>query len=35
MAYDRIIDAELRGESMSEEEITMNDLVNEDNACIN
>ncbi len=30
-----IIDAELRGESMPEEEITMNDLVNEDNACIN
>ena len=32
---ERIIDAELRGESMPEEEITMNDLVNEDNACIN
>ena len=28
-------DAELRGESMPEKEITMNDLVNEDNACIN
>ncbi len=32
---ERIIDDELRGESMPEEEITMNDLVNEDNACIN
>ena len=32
---ERIIDAELRGESMPEEEITINDLVNEDNRCIN
>ncbi len=32
---EQIIDAELCGESMPEEEITMNDLVNESNACIN
>ena len=31
---ERIIDSELRGESMPEEEITINDLVNEDNGCI-
>ncbi len=32
---ERIVDAELCGESMPEEEITINDLVNEDNRCIN
>jgi len=32
---ERILHAEQHGESMPEEEVTMNDLVNEDNACIN
>ena len=30
-----IIDSELRGESMPEEEITINDFGNEDNGCVN
>ncbi len=32
---ERIIDSELRGESMPEEEITINDFGNEDNGCVN
>ncbi len=32
---DRILHAEQHGDSMPEEEVTMNDLVNENNACIN
>ena len=32
---ERILHAEQHGESMPEEEVTMNDLVNEDDACIN
>ena len=32
---ERIINSELREESMPEEEITINDLVNEDNRCVN
>jgi hypothetical protein len=31
---ERILHAVQHGESMPEEEVTMNDLVNEDNACI-
>jgi hypothetical protein len=32
---ERIINSELRGGSMPEEEITISDLVNEDKGCVN